>query len=170
MPRLQFSLAHFFTLTVLIPLGLWLGYGMASLPAWLEQLTVPLRVLGITSGAIGLWMVTEVLWLFMRPRPSTPNAVQTPRPIMSIRGIYRRLRNPYKLGVVLILVGEGLFMLSDYMLSWAVVIFAFSLWVVTALDEPRLTRLYGADYHHYCQHVPRWLPRRTLWKPPQHMQ
>ena len=115
-------------------------------------------------------MVTEVLWLLMRPRPSTPNAVQTPRPIMSIRGIYRRLRNPYKLGVVLILVGEGLFMLSDYMLSWAVVIFAFSLWVVTALDEPRLTRLYGADYHHYCQHVPRWLPRRTLWKPPQHMQ
>lgn len=167
MPRLHNSLAHFFTLTLIIPLGLWLGFGVTQ-TGWLAWLILPFRVIGTGLGMVGLWMVGQVLWLFIRPTIST-TALQVPRPQMSIRGIYRRLRNPYKLGVVLIVMGEGLFIMSDYILSWAVVVFAFSLWVVTALDEPRLTRLYGADYHQYCQHVPRWLPRRTPWTPPQHM-
>lgn len=166
MPRLHNSLAHFFTLTLIIPFGLWLGFGVANINlAWL---VFPFRLVGIMVVMGGLWMVGQVLWLAVRPSAPTLS-LEVPRPQMSIHGIYRRLRNPYKLGVVLIVMGEGLFMMSDYILSWAVVVFAFSLWVVTALDEPRLTRLYGADYHHYCQQVPRWLPRRTPWTPPQHM-
>jgi protein-S-isoprenylcysteine O-methyltransferase Ste14 len=30
-------------------------------------------------------------------------------------------------------------------------------------EEPKLRRLFGAEYEEYCRNVPRWVPRMHAW-------
>jgi protein-S-isoprenylcysteine O-methyltransferase Ste14 len=32
-------------------------------------------------------------------------------------------------------------------------------------EEPGLVKRFGAEYREYAQHVPRWIPRITSWRP-----
>jgi protein-S-isoprenylcysteine O-methyltransferase Ste14 len=36
---------------------------------------------------------------------------------------------------------------------------------VRLYEEPALARKFGAEYQAYREHVPRWLPRITPWRP-----
>jgi protein-S-isoprenylcysteine O-methyltransferase Ste14 len=95
----------------------------------------------------------------------------TPAPIapttkLVVTGFYRRVRNPMYIGVVTIVLGEGL-ILSDVRL----VVLAAGLWLlfhlfVLVYEEPALTRSFGDDYAAFKANVPRWLPRLTPWDGP----
>jgi protein-S-isoprenylcysteine O-methyltransferase Ste14 len=68
-------------------------------------------------------------------------------------------------GVLAVIVGNGLILGNATVLAYAVVIaIGFNLFVL-GYEEPALCRRYGAEYAEFCAHVPRWLPRLTPWKP-----
>jgi formylglycine-generating enzyme required for sulfatase activity len=75
-----------------------------------------------------------------------------------ITGLYRYVRNPQYVGVVLVVVGEAL-------LSGAAVLFGYAAFLAVAYhllvryyEEPALSRLFGEAYARYREAVPRWLP------------
>jgi protein-S-isoprenylcysteine O-methyltransferase Ste14 len=66
-------------------------------------------------------------------------------------------------GVVLVLFGEALLLLSRAHLIWAVAFLAINTLYIPVLEEPLLERRFGADYREYCRNVPRLLPRLRPW-------
>ena len=74
-------------------------------------------------------------------------------------GLYRIVRNPMYVGVLLVVVGQGLPFASWPVLVWtAVLAGVFHLFVVF-VEEPSLRARFGVEYETYCRRVGRWLPR-----------
>jgi len=74
-------------------------------------------------------------------------------------GLYRVVRNPMYVGVVLIVGGWAVFSGSPALVVYgAVLAFAFHA-RVTLYEEPWLTRNFPDDWRRYSADVPRWLPR-----------
>lgn len=73
-------------------------------------------------------------------------------------GLYRYVRNPMYVGVLLFLLGEALFFGSWafllYTLGWLAVVHVN----VILYEEPSLRRKFGASYDHYRSAVRRWMP------------
>ena len=74
-------------------------------------------------------------------------------------GLYRFVRNPMYVGLILLLIGwallAGSFLLGGYALFFAI---AFHLRVVL-YEEPRLKKQLPEEWSVYSATVPRWLPR-----------
>jgi protein-S-isoprenylcysteine O-methyltransferase Ste14 len=78
-----------------------------------------------------------------------------------ITGLYQYMRNPMYVGVVAIILGEGLLLGSGAVLAYGVIVaLGFHLFVVL-YEEPTLRRRYGTEYDEYCAQVRRWIPRLT---------
>jgi len=74
-----------------------------------------------------------------------------------ISGMYRYSRNPMYIGVMLMLIAEAIFFRSVNLWIYAFVVFiGFNLFILLH-EEPRLTRVFGAEYEQYCKNVRRWL-------------
>lgn len=74
-----------------------------------------------------------------------------------ISGLYRYSRNPMYVGVMLILWGEAIFFLSNYLWLYSFIIFgAFNAFIIF-YEEPRLKKDFGAEYDKYFQSTRRWL-------------
>ena len=139
--------------TVLIWVPLWLSADGDPLEAGAIQ-WVGLPLLSI--GAAGLsWCI----WDFGRSGKGTLAPVDPPRFVVR-SGLYRFVRNPMYVSVLLALAGEALLFGSLRLVAWwafvAIVIHVF----VVAYEEPTLRRQFGADYAAYCSAVARWRPRR----------
>src|SRR4029079_10146656 len=89
-----------------------------------------------------------------------PPAIYDPPRELVVAGLYRYVRNPQYVGVVLVILGEalltGMAVLFGYATLMAVVYHLF----VRYYEEPTLGRLFGESYARYREAVPRWLPRR----------
>jgi protein-S-isoprenylcysteine O-methyltransferase Ste14 len=89
-------------------------------------------------------------------------AVPTERLVVS--GLYRYVRNPMYVGVLVALAGEAvLFWSSGIVIEGATGCLAIELFV-RLYEEPTLARRHPADYPRYQRHVPRWLPRLSPWQ------
>ena len=95
---------------------------------------------------------------FARFGRGTPAVWDPPREFVS-RGLYRLVRNPMYLGIVLIVTGEACFFQSPPLLLVAFFIWLLFHGFVLFYEEPTLKKKFGDSYLHYCVHVPRWLPR-----------
>jgi protein-S-isoprenylcysteine O-methyltransferase Ste14 len=111
----------------------------------------PLLILGV---ATYLWCLYD----FAVTGRGTPAPIDPPKHLV-VRGLYRYVRNPMYVGVLLVIAGWSA--LSG---SWALVTFgvgvalAFHLFVVF-VEEPTLQRRFGDAYDRYRAAVPRWVPR-----------
>jgi protein-S-isoprenylcysteine O-methyltransferase Ste14 len=108
--------------------------------------------------ALGLAVILWCFADFVRRGRGTPAPYDSPRELVVV-GLYRFVRNPQYVGVVLVILGEAL-------LSGAVALFGYAALLAVAYHlfvryhkEPTLGRLFGETYTHYCEAVPRWLPR-----------
>lgn len=81
-------------------------------------------------------------------------------------GVYRYVRNPMISGVMGSLFGETLLLGSLPVAMWTVGFVIVNMIYIPLLEEPGLHERFGADYEGYARHVPRWIPRRTPWVPP----
>jgi protein-S-isoprenylcysteine O-methyltransferase Ste14 len=95
---------------------------------------------------------------FARFGRGTPAVWDPPKTFVS-HGLYRLVRNPMYLGIVLIIIGEACFFHSRPLL-----VIAVSLWLlfhgfVLFYEEPILIKKFGNSYRQYCVQVSRWLPR-----------
>ena len=76
-----------------------------------------------------------------------------------ITGLYRYVRNPMIIGVLLILSGESVFFLSKNIALWTVIFFAINNVYFLVYEEPSLEKRFGDEYRKYKEQVPRWIPR-----------
>jgi protein-S-isoprenylcysteine O-methyltransferase Ste14 len=109
--------------------------------------------------AAGLAVYFACLWQFGATGRGTPAPIDPPKRLVQ-RGLYRWVRNPMYLGVLLVVLGEViLFQHPILLLYFFFLASAFQLFVVL-YEEPELRRRHGAIYSDYCNAVPRWLPRK----------
>ena len=75
-------------------------------------------------------------------------------------GLYRYVRNPMYVGVMLILLGESWFFWSIRLLEYTGVCFVVANMLVFGFEEVRLRHKYGDEYQRYSKQVGRWIPGR----------
>jgi protein-S-isoprenylcysteine O-methyltransferase Ste14 len=81
-------------------------------------------------------------------------------------GLYRYVRNPMYVGVVLILAGEAWVFWPGALLLDAAAFFLVANLFIVFYEEPALQRTIGESYGDHLRTVPRWVPRRTRRLPP----
>ena len=148
--------------TILVP-----GLAVAAVPYWILQLTRPESapqegVMGGILTALALLGAGMVVWVsvtFVTKGKGTPIPIQPPRAFIA-EGLYRFVRNPMYLGVLLILFAEAIFFHSAWILLYAAMLGLALHSFAILLEEPQLERRFGDAYRDYRAQTPRWLPRR----------
>ena len=113
--------------------------------------------------AVPLWLVSglAVLWCFwdftFKGR-GTPAPIDPPKELVAV-GLYRFVRNPMYVSVVIALIGWILWSPSFSMILTPILFFVAAHLFVTLYEEPTLKKKFGAAYEAYCQRIPRWIPR-----------
>lgn len=113
------------------------------------------QYVGILLFLIGLVVMFHCIIMFAVEGRGTLSPADPTKKLV-IKGLYRFSRNPMYLGVMMILIGEGIFFQSSNLLIYSLFIFlAFTLFILM-VEEPRLRKDFGEDYRKYCQKVRRW--------------
>jgi len=151
------SLVKTVIFTILVPgsVAVYIPRAIAS-DAAAPTLYSSIGFLPIALGAaIYLWCA----WDFATAGQGTPAPIDAPKHLV-VRGLYRFVRNPMYVGVLLILLGESVAFRSTRILVYAAIVFTFFNLFVILYEEPALKRKFGASYEEYLRTVPRWLPHR----------
>jgi protein-S-isoprenylcysteine O-methyltransferase Ste14 len=143
--------------TILVP-----GMVAVAIPYWLlgsggrpDSSWWPIGVLLIApAAALYLWCA----WAFVTAGQGTPAPIDPPKRLVAT-GLYRMVRNPMYVGVVLILLGESIVFASLTLLGYALLAWMCCHLFVVLYEEPALRRKFGRSYKEYCKSVPRWIPR-----------
>ncbi len=148
--------------TVLVP-----GTVTIAIPYWLLsrfQPRVPFSfgpwsLIGVVLIPAGAGAYLWCAWEFSTRGKGTP-ALWDPPVVFVATGLYRWVRNPMYLGILLMLVGEALAFDSLAIAVYALLLgVGFHLFVIS-IEEPLLQARFGQLYAEYRNAVPRWLPRR----------
>jgi len=133
----------------------WRYYGVGAVrPRWSD----PLFLLGCAGILLGVALLATCIWEFARRGRGTLSPVNPPSELV-VQGLYRWVRNPMYLSVLLILAGELLLTPSRQLLIYALsVLVLFNLFVML-YEEPALRRRFGGSYDRYLRQVGRWIPR-----------
>jgi protein-S-isoprenylcysteine O-methyltransferase Ste14 len=140
------------TVAVLIPYWLISSMGRGALAGH------PVRYLGIPLILIGTAGLLWCVWEFFSEGRGTISPVDPPKHLV-VRGLYRYVRNPMYVLVVIVLLGEAIFFMSWAVLIWAGVFIVLASLFVMLYEEPYLRRRFGESYERYTQTVGRWIPR-----------
>jgi protein-S-isoprenylcysteine O-methyltransferase Ste14 len=129
------------------------------------------RPAGWVVVAIGVALMLACVWEFAWRGLGTPAPFDPPRQLV-VSGLYRYVRNPMYVGLLITVLGEAIVFPN---LTRGLLIEAASLWVVASLfilafEEPVLRSMFDGDYASYCQAVGRWIPRVTPWYAPPHLE
>lgn len=81
-------------------------------------------------------------------------------------GFYRFVRNPMYVAVVTAILGQALLFGSLALAGYAAAVWLCFHAFVLLYEEPTLRKTFGPEYEAFRAHVPRWIPRRTPWRPP----
>ncbi|HEU4747876.1 MAG TPA: isoprenylcysteine carboxylmethyltransferase family protein [Gemmatimonadaceae bacterium] len=159
-----------FVVAVVIPAWLARRYDVTSRDEVIDAgvLEYVARIFGVAGGVclvlMGLFLFVSSLRRFATEGQGTLAPWDPPRNLV-IRGPYRFVRNPMISGVLLVLIGEALFMGSGPHALWALAFFGINAVYIPLFEEPQLRRRFGASYIEYCNHVPRLVPRLRPWQP-----
>ena len=147
---------------VVLPLGInlaeyrWIGqpfFAFSPLPLWA----------GAIIGLGGLFLLIISI-RFIIIYANTTVMPWVPSESLVVRGPYRYLRNPMILGVVLVMVSEGLILASTGILVLALVFFIGNTIYFILSEEPKLEACFGESYREYKANVHRWWPRLSPWE------
>jgi protein-S-isoprenylcysteine O-methyltransferase Ste14 len=81
-----------------------------------------------------------------------------PAKTLVVRGLYRVVRNPMYVGVLLILIGESMGFSSLAIFQYTLVVWLMFHVFVIFYEEPALRKKFGAAYEEYRRSVSRWIP------------
>ncbi|HUH63739.1 MAG TPA: isoprenylcysteine carboxylmethyltransferase family protein [Terracidiphilus sp.] len=162
------SLRSSFVVTVLFAVLGGPGFVLVYIPWWMTHFRIPTGEPGwqwtIAAAMISMGIVPLIGSMFrfvFVGRGTMVPAVPTERLVIS--GLYRYVRNPMYLGVLLSLAGEALLFRSR-----DIVVEALTAWLaahvfILVYEEPTLARRHPDEYPLYKRNVPRWVPRATPW-------
>jgi len=115
----------------------------------------------LTGLALVLPGVAIIVWCFInfvRRGHGTPAPYDPPRRLVIV-GLYKCVRNPQYVGVILIALGEAILSGRSLLFVYAVFLaVGYHLWV-RWYEEPTLRRTFGQEYVRYCEAVSRWMPQ-----------
>ena len=114
----------------------------------------PAALCAVVGVAIYLWCAYD----FAVAGRGTPAPIDAPKRLV-VRGLYRYVRNPMYVGVMLVLAGWNLNFPSQTLLNYTAGAFVFFNLLVFFYEEPTLERQFGNEYLSYRSKVGRWLPR-----------
>ena len=165
MPSLRRSIVVSVLFTVFGGPGIMLVY----LPLWITHFHVPAgetvwqKMSAAVLILVGLTPLLESIERFVLiGRGTLLPTVPTEHLVVS--GLYRYVRNPMYVGVLISLAGEALLFWSrGVLLEGCAGLIAVHCFVLL-YEEPTLTRKFPGEYPLYKRHVPRWLPRLTPWE------
>jgi len=152
-----------FAVTVVVPL--WVARrNNISVTLGSTGLEIVAQNAGVVLMAFGLFLFASSLRRFATEGEGTLAPWDPPRRLV-LRGPYRYVRNPMISGVLFILFGEALLLLSRPHLAWALIFLAANAVWIPLFEESDLRRRFGDSYVEYCRHVPRLFPRLRPWEP-----
>jgi protein-S-isoprenylcysteine O-methyltransferase Ste14 len=122
------------------------------------------RWLGVALIAAGAPALLDSFARFALQGRGTPAPV-LPTSRLVVTGLYRHVRNPMYLGVVTVVLGQGLLIGSARVLGYGVWLWLIFHLFVLGYEEPTLERSFGTEYDRFCRNVPRWIPRIRPWRP-----
>lgn len=106
----------------------------------------------------GISIVSWCVWDFMFKGKGTPAPIDPPKELV-VSGLYKYVRNPMYIGVLLILSGHILWFGSLLLILYAAGTFVVFYLFVLFYEEPHLQKVFGDSYRLYLQKIPRWIPR-----------
>jgi protein-S-isoprenylcysteine O-methyltransferase Ste14 len=146
----------FFTLLVPGTVGVYVPLLLAGEARWPEWGAA--QAVALVPLALGTVVYLRCLWAFGAVGRGTPAPIDPPRRLV-VTGLYRYVRNPMYLGVLLVIAGWVVFFQSETLLTYgAVTALVLHLFVVL-IEEPLLRRKFGDAYSEYSRTVNRWLPK-----------
>lgn len=126
----------------------WQGNGASSALGWMC----------IALGSVGL---LDSFVRFVIDGRGTPAPI-TPTELLVVRGLYRWVRNPMYVAVLLVILGQALVFAAPLVLGYggvvAIAVFSFAHWY----EEPTLASRFGEQYTAYRGAVPGWWPKRPV--------
>ena len=137
------------------------------LTGWNEGLPpyrFPVRALGVALIAAGVLALAWAFARFVMEGAGTPAPI-APTDQLVVGGLYRFVRNPTYVAVVVTVVGQALFLVRPILLVYAAGLSALFAAFVRWYEEPTLARRFGARYEAYRMAVPAWRPRLPPWDP-----
>jgi protein-S-isoprenylcysteine O-methyltransferase Ste14 len=149
-----------FTLIVPCSVAVYIPYLIMRNDTAYVGVSLPIAILFFATGAL---IYTWCQWHFATYGRGTPAPVDAPKKLV-IRGLYKYVRNPMYVGVLIAILGWAMLYQSLFLLAYAVLIWTcFELFIVF-YEEPHLRKIFGAEYGEYCARVGRWVPKLTLKK------
>lgn len=129
---------------------------IATLDPW-RGATWPPGIVLLLLGAFGLiWCARD----FYASGRGTLAPWDPPQELVTV-GLYRLVRNPMYVSVLVMVTGWALYLLSAFVALYVVLLaLAFHVRIVTH-EEPWLAARFGPRWSAYQVAVPRWLPRVT---------
>ncbi len=147
--------------TVLVP-----GTVTVFLPYYILDRSVPeigalgpLQLVASAVLVIGAGIYFRCLWDFVIAGRGLPAPVDHPKKLV-VRGLYRYVRNPMYLGVLLVLIGEVLLLRSTVLIWYALAWLAIVHVNILVYEERYLQFRFGESYSEYRKNVRRWIPGR----------
>ena len=122
--------------------------------------TIPARMAGAVLIVSGVAALIECFRRFVTEGQGTPAPVASPTTLV-VRGLYRHVRNPMYVAVVIIVIGQALLFGRFILLGYAATVWLLFTAFVVLYEEPKLARTFGVSYARYRAAVPRWVPRFT---------
>ena len=153
-----------FVMTVLVPRWLMNGFARSD-SRWIDGTFTAAfaHVAGMAILLLGISLFVWCVTLFARIGRGTL-APWDPTKHLVIVGPYRFVRNPMISSVLIILIGESLYIGSRVVATWTIGFFILNAVYFRMVEEPGLKRRFGDEYQRYKTSVPRWIPRATPWK------
>ena len=105
---------------------------------------------------IGLAILFYCIYHFAKYGHGTLSPADPTKQLVT-KGLYRYSRNPMYLGVLLVLLGETIFMRSLMLGAYLFLITILFLLYVVYFEERRLSKSFGDDYTNYKKKVKRWI-------------
>lgn len=123
-----------------------------------------LAILGAVIGIAGLAGLLASIWVFILSGNGTIMPWDPTRKLVIV-SLYRHVRNPMILSLIILQVGEAL-----VFSSWGIALLALFFFVLNTVyfiysEEPGLVKRFGEEYIEYKKNAPRWIPRLKPWQP-----
>ncbi len=142
------------------------------IPWWLTrwQVAHPLpygraaQMVGAILGVLGAGVLVHAFTRFVIEGEGTPAPV-APTAHLVIGGLYRHVRNPMYLALLLVIVGQAILLGQSSLLIHAAVLGVAFVSFVRVYEEPTLQSRFGTQYEADRRAVPGWWPRLRPWRP-----
>lgn len=121
------------------------------------------RLVGVLLITAGLPVLLDSFARFALQGLGTPAPI-FPTSHLVVSGLFRYVRNPMYVAVVMLILGQGLLFGSTRVLDYGIAVWVGFFFFVLLYEEPTLRKTFGLEYEEFCANVPRWIPQLRPWR------